>query len=77
MRTPSFYDELEREVLDRGRAEGARRSIFSVFEARGIPVTEAIRERVLACNDTAALDQLVRRAALVKKASELFDDRAI
>lgn len=79
MRLQPFYDQWERKVLEKGKKEGAAEMgttmVLSILEARGIRVTKAVRERVLACTDAAELKELGRRAVVVKKASELFEDR--
>ncbi len=53
----------------RGRAEGEAKSILAVLAARGIPVSDAVRERVLGCTDIATLDVWVRRAAVATTAA--------
>lgn len=73
------FEDLDA-VLDQGRAEGEARggtagrvaSVIAVLEARAIPVTKAARQRIERCTDLVDLDRWVRRAATVKKVSELF-----
>ncbi len=43
-----------------------------ILEARGLTVSATTRRRVLAVREAAALDELVRRAAVVARASALF-----
>jgi hypothetical protein len=57
-----------------GRAEGEAASVLKILAARGIPVTEAQRARVLACTDVATLDGFIARAVVVTTAEELFVD---
>ena len=57
-----------------GRAEGLAAAVLAVLEARGIRITKAARDRVARCTDAAELDRWVRRAAVVAKAAELFED---
>ncbi len=56
----------------RGLAEGEARSILTVLEERGIALSPAERERVLACFDRLQLESWLRRAATVRSATELF-----
>ncbi|MFT3764022.1 MAG: Uma2 family endonuclease [Minicystis sp.] len=57
-----------------GRAEGLAASVIAVLEARGLAIPKAIHKRIAQGTDAAQLDRLVRRAATVGKAAELFDD---
>lgn len=50
-------------------------SVIAVLEAREIPIPKAIKKRIEQCVDLAELDRLVRRAAVVGKASDLFEDK--
>jgi hypothetical protein len=76
--------ELYREIFSDGRAEGwaageARgeaKSILSVLAARGIPVSDAVRERILACRDIPTLDVWVRRAAVAATAAAVVRAKA-
>ncbi len=45
-----------------------------VLEWRGIPVPDAVRERVLACADLGRLEVLAQRAVRAADAAELFAD---
>jgi hypothetical protein len=48
-----------------------------VLEARGIPVPEAVRARVLACTDDAVIRSWYARALTAPTAEDLFvDERA-
>jgi len=67
-----YYDEMFNEIdaraeargEARGEALGEARSVLLVLESRGIPVSNAIRERILASVDTAQLDRWLRRATV-------------
>jgi Uma2 family endonuclease len=76
------YEDLDavlavghKEGRDEGIVEGRAASVLAVLEARGFRVGKAMRQRVAACTDVAELDRLVRRAAVVTAAAELFEDR--
>jgi hypothetical protein len=53
----------------RGKAEGKAESILAVLVARDIPVSDAIRARVLGCTDVPTLDAWIRRAAVASTAA--------
>jgi Uma2 family endonuclease len=57
----------------RGEAKGLAAAVIAVLEARGIRVTKAARARIAKCSDAKKLERWVRRAAVVQKASELFE----
>ncbi|MCP2291030.1 hypothetical protein [Nocardia amikacinitolerans] len=56
----------------KGEAEGEVRALLTVLEARGIPVSDEVRERITECTDTDLLAEWVRRAVTVATAEELF-----
>jgi hypothetical protein len=55
-----------------GKAEGEARALLAVLEARGLAVGDEQRAHILACLDTAQLEQWVRRAVTVTATDELF-----
>ncbi len=65
--------ELYREIFGEGRAageaKGEAKSVLAVLAARGIAVSDAIRERVLGCTDIPTLDVWVQRAAVASTAA--------
>lgn len=75
------YADLEELVQGReeariqGQAAGRAASVIAVLEAREIPISKAARKRIEQCVDLEQLDRWVRRAAVIGKASELFEDR--
>jgi hypothetical protein len=62
---------LRRGRLD-GRAEGLQRSLFTVIDARGLTLTDAQRRRIDACEDAAALERWIERAARAEQARAIF-----
>jgi hypothetical protein len=62
-----FHSELFREV--EARLEG--RAVLTVLDARGVPVSDDIREQILACADLDLLDTWLRRAATATSADEV------
>ncbi|UQA54586.1 hypothetical protein [Polyangium aurulentum] len=53
----------------KGLAEGKANSILTVLAARCIPVSDALRARILKCTDLDTLDTWLRRAVVVSSAS--------
>jgi hypothetical protein len=62
------YDKGVRE----GRAEGWCESVLMVLEGRGVHVSAAQREQVLACTDEAQLDAWLRAAGTTPSAKALL-----
>jgi biotin carboxylase len=73
-----YYDEMFNEIdaraEARGEALGEARSVLLVLESRGVPVPDAIRERILASVDTAQLDRWLRRAATATAVEDVIQD---
>lgn len=68
-----FKKKLEQEAA-RGEVRAEARALLKFLAARGIPVTEANRARILACTDIPTLDRWVERAATAKTAEEVLRD---
>lgn len=65
------YDSLEA-LRDESHNEAHAAALLAVLEARGIPVPEPERARILACRDRARLDEWVRRAAVANALSDVL-----
>jgi hypothetical protein len=72
--------ELYKEIFGDGEAAGEARgkaeSIVAVLAARGVPVSDAVRARILGCSDVATLDVWIRRAAVVSTAAAVVRAKA-
>ncbi|WP_199854779.1 hypothetical protein [Streptomyces dioscori] len=66
--------EARAEVRAEARTESLAEAILDVFEARGIDVPEAVRERVSNCVDPESLRHWLRRAAVAPSADAIFTD---
>jgi len=67
-----YFSEGRAEGEAKGRAEGEAKALLAVLQARGVPVSDEARGRILACTDAAQLDAWVRKAVAVASADELF-----
>jgi len=56
--------------LTRGRAE----DVLRILTARGVPVDEAARQRILSCTDLALLDRWFDRSLNATSLSDVLDD---
>jgi hypothetical protein len=55
----------------KGKAEGEAKAVLTVLDTRGVPVPDAIRERILACADLAQLETWLRRAVTATTAADV------
>ena len=54
-----------------GRAEGKAEAVLAVLTARGVPVSETVRTRVLGCHDLSTLDRWLARATTATSDGEV------
>lgn len=70
-------DEREKrrvaEGVARGEARGEAQALLMFLEARGVPVPEDVRARVVECTDREQLNTWVRRAATATCIHDVFD----
>ncbi len=59
---------------DEGRAEGEARALLAVLRGRGVIVSEAARERILAEKDLARLERWLEKAAAAASVAELIGE---
>jgi hypothetical protein len=71
--------ELRREFLEfqanlrrEGKAEGKAEALLAVLTARGVAISDAVRQKILACTDLAALDRLLAAAATAASPSDVL-----
>jgi hypothetical protein len=57
-----------------GRAEEAARALLTVLRARGIPVPDGLRERILAQREPEQLERWLEKAAVATSAAALLDE---
>jgi hypothetical protein len=55
-----------------GMAEGKAEAVLAILAARGVEVSDVVRERIATCTDTEQLDTWVHRAVLAKTVDDLF-----
>jgi predicted transposase/invertase (TIGR01784 family) len=59
-----------------GRAEGKAEALLQLLSARGVPVDDTSRQRILSCKDIATLDQWFARALKASRLSEVLEPLA-
>lgn len=55
-----------------GRVEGLKESLLRILEARGLPVADAQRERIVACRDAAVLDRWIAGALTARSVDDVL-----
>jgi hypothetical protein len=60
------------EGMAEGKTAGVATSILTVLEARGLPITRALHERITVCNDLPLLERWLRRATTFASIEEAF-----
>ena len=64
----SIFGKGEAKGEARGKALGKAEGILAVLAARGLLVSDALRERILGCTEVATLDVWIRRAVVASSA---------
>jgi predicted transposase YdaD len=58
-----------------GRTEEAARALLTVLRARGIPVPDHVRERILAQDEPEQLERWLEKAAVAASVTAILDER--
>jgi len=66
------HSPFAKEHFGRGKAEGEADAVLLVLKARGLEVSQAERDRIVACTDLGQLQTWVTRAATAEKTSDVF-----
>jgi hypothetical protein len=69
-----YQSDFAKRHRAQGAAEARARDVVTFLEARGLAISAAQRERILACTDLDELDRWVRKAATVTNTEALFAD---
>jgi len=57
-----------------GRTEEAARNLLSVLRVRGIPVPDAVRERIMAQKDPERLERWLEKAVVAASVAAVLDE---
>ncbi|HEX8435937.1 Rpn family recombination-promoting nuclease/putative transposase [Archangium sp.] len=64
------------ELIERGMRRGRAEDVLRILAARGVPMTDEARQRILTCRDMATLDRWFDRALKASTLSDVLDDPA-
>jgi post-segregation antitoxin (ccd killing protein) len=62
------------EGLTRGAAQEAARNLLTILRIRGLEVPDAVREQILAQQDTERLERWLERAAVASSLAAVLDE---
>ncbi|MFG2635967.1 hypothetical protein ACGFX8_19115 [Streptomyces sp. NPDC048362] len=68
----TVMEEAWRKVHADGEARGWAKAVLRVLRARGVEISEPVRERVMVCLDLEVLEAWLDRSLMVTRAEELF-----
>lgn len=71
-----LYREIYGDGVTAGEAKGKAESILAVLTARDVPISDAVRARILGCTDGPTLDTWIRRAAVASTAAAVVRAKA-
>ncbi|MEV8229681.1 hypothetical protein AB0P41_27125 [Streptomyces sp. NPDC079167] len=63
---------MSEEIRDEGRAQGRAEGLLLILEARGIALTDDLRQKVTTCTDPELLHRWLHRAATATTTEEVF-----
>ena len=66
--------EGEKKGRQEGRAEGEARALLTVLRARGMTVSSATRERILAEKNPSRLERWLKKALLATSLAQVLDE---
>ena len=73
LRYEEYRETYAGQLEQRGEARGMARAVLEMFELRGVEVSEAVRERILACTDADQAERWFTSAFSASRAEEIFD----
>jgi hypothetical protein len=62
--------------MDKGLAEGLAKAVLRLLAARGVPVDDASRQRILGCGDVGTLERWFDRAVTATRLSDILESTA-
>ncbi|MHA5052771.1 hypothetical protein [Streptomyces sp. SD15] len=68
----TVFEEAYLDGEAKGQAKGKAEGVLRVLAARGLPVSDEVRDRITNCTDLTCLDGWLDRAVAVARAEELF-----
>lgn len=61
-------------LIEKTYLEAEAKSLLLVLEARGLPISDDVRERITTCTDYRLLESWITRAVKVTHAEDLFTE---
>ncbi|MFC4535094.1 hypothetical protein [Sphaerisporangium dianthi] len=70
--TYEYQSDFAQKYVAEGKAEGKAEAVLILLGARGVAVSEEVRQRILGCAEAARLDEWIQRAATARVVDDLF-----
>jgi hypothetical protein len=67
-----LIEQGRKQGLEQGRVQGLRDAVMATFSARALPLSDAARERIVACADVARLELWLKRAVTASSEGQVF-----
>jgi hypothetical protein len=74
MKGYEYQSEFAKKYVAQGRAERGANDVLAVLRARGIVVSDAVRERILAQKDPSLLERWLEKASVAESVAEVLDE---
>jgi hypothetical protein len=74
MKGYEYQSDFAKKYMAQGRTEEAARILLAVLRARGIPVPDAVQERILAQKDPERLERWVEKAIVAASVTAVIDE---
>jgi hypothetical protein len=74
MKGYEYQSDFAKKYVAQGRTQEAARNLLTVFRARGIPVPDDIRERILAQQDPERLERWLEKAVVASSVASVLDE---
>jgi hypothetical protein len=67
-----YQSDFALRYISEGEAKGEAKAVLRVLAARGVPLSDEMRERIMTCTDLDQLELWIEQAATATAADELF-----
>ena len=69
-----YISDFAQRYFAQGEAKGEALAVLKFLEARNVPVPEPQRSKIAACTNPNEIDRWIRKAAVLTRVDELFED---
>lgn len=66
------FEKFKESLIQQGLEKGKARTILTVLDARGLGISDIVRQRILSCADPSTLELWAKRAAVARCAEDVI-----